>query len=86
MAEPDLILVTCAGGGVGGVGGKSGGVAASARPAVGAMAHHDDDRANALREPGADLLIVSIGVDQIEFVEREGLPGRSPQREEVPRA
>ena len=32
MAEPDRILVTGAGGGVGGVGAKGGGVAAGARP------------------------------------------------------
>src|SRR5487761_221893 len=57
MAEPGLILVTGAGGGVGGVGGK---VVASLRQrgqAVRAMVHHDDERADALRALGADIVV-----------------------------
>jgi uncharacterized protein YbjT (DUF2867 family) len=57
VAEPGLILVTGAGGGIGGVGGK---VVASLRQRgrpVRAMAHHDDDRADALRDLGADVVV-----------------------------
>src|ERR1700755_58462 len=56
MAEPGLILVTGAGGGVGGVGGKVVALLRQRGRAVRAMAHHDDDRANALRALGADVV------------------------------
>ena len=49
MTEPGLILVTGAGGGVGGVGGKVVELLRQSGRAVRAMAHHDDDRADALR-------------------------------------
>ena len=53
MAEPGLILVTGAGGGgVGGVGGKAVALLRQRGRAVRAMAHHDDDRADALRALG----------------------------------
>ena len=57
MAEPDLILVTGAGGGVGGVGAKVVALLRQRGRAVRAMAHHDDDRANALRQLGADVVV-----------------------------
>ena len=54
MAEPGLILVTGAGGGgVGGVGGKVVALLRQRARAVRAMAHHDDDSADALRALGA---------------------------------
>ena len=59
MAEPGLILATGAGGGAGGVG-VGNKVVAMLRQrglAVRAMAHHDDDRADALRALGADVVI-----------------------------
>jgi NADPH:quinone reductase-like Zn-dependent oxidoreductase len=55
MAEPGLILVTGAGGGVGGVGGKVVALLRQRGRPVRAMAHHDDDRADALRALGADI-------------------------------
>jgi len=57
MAEPGLILVTGAGGGVGGVGGKVVALLRQRDRAVRAMAHHDDDRADALRALGADIVV-----------------------------
>ena len=59
MAEPGLILVTGAGGGAGGVGVGNKVVALLRQRglAVRAMAHHDDDRADALRALGADVVI-----------------------------
>ena len=57
MAEPGLILVTGAGGGVGGVGGKLVALLRQRGQAVRAMAHHDDDRADALRALGADVVV-----------------------------
>ena len=59
MAEPGLILVTGAGGGVGGVGGKVVALLRQRGRAVRAMAHHDDDRAGALRALGADTVVVT---------------------------
>jgi uncharacterized protein YbjT (DUF2867 family) len=59
MAEPGLILVTGGGGGAGGVGVGNKVVALLRQRglAVRAMAHHDDDRADALRALGADVVI-----------------------------
>ena len=57
MAEPGLILVTGAGGQVGGVGGKLVSLLRQRGRAVRAMAHHDDDRADALRALGADTVV-----------------------------
>jgi len=57
MAEPGLILVTGAGGGVGGVSGKVVALLRQRGRAVRAMAHHDDDRADALRAVGADVVV-----------------------------
>src|SRR3954471_6193186 len=57
MTEPGLILVTGAGGGVGGVGGKVVALLRQRGRAVRAMAHHDDDRADALRALGADVVV-----------------------------
>jgi nucleoside-diphosphate-sugar epimerase len=59
MAEPGLILVTGAGGGVGGVGVGNKVVALLRQRgrAVRAMAHHDDDRTDALRALGADIVV-----------------------------
>jgi uncharacterized protein YbjT (DUF2867 family) len=57
MAEPGLILVTGAGGGIGGVGGKVVALLRQRGLPVRAMAHHDDDRADALRALGADVVV-----------------------------
>jgi uncharacterized protein YbjT (DUF2867 family) len=57
MAEADLILVTGAGGGVGGVGGKVVSLLRQRGRDVRAMVHHDDDRADALRALGADVVV-----------------------------
>jgi uncharacterized protein YbjT (DUF2867 family) len=57
MAEPGLILVTGAGGGIGGVGGKVVALLRQRGLAVRALAHHDDDRADALRALGADVVV-----------------------------
>ena len=57
MAEPGLILVTGAGGGVGGVGGKVVALLRQRGRPVRAMAHHDDDRADALRALGAEIVV-----------------------------
>ena len=57
MAQPGLILVTGAGGGIGGVGGKVVALLRERGRAVRAMAHHDDDRAYPLRALGADVVI-----------------------------
>jgi uncharacterized protein YbjT (DUF2867 family) len=57
MSEPGLILVTGAGGGVGGVGGKLVALLRQRGWAVRAMAHHDDDRADVLRALGADVVV-----------------------------
>jgi uncharacterized protein YbjT (DUF2867 family) len=57
VTEPGLILVTGAGGGVGGVGGNVVALLRERGRAVRAMAHHDDDRADALRALGADVIV-----------------------------
>ena len=57
MAEPGLILVTGAGGGVGGVGNKVVALLRQRGQAVRALAHHDDDRADALRGLGAEVVV-----------------------------
>ena len=57
MAEPGFILVTGAGGGIGDVGGKVVALLRQRGLAVRAMAHHDDDRADALRALGADVVV-----------------------------
>src|SRR5258707_9044464 len=57
MAEPGLILVTGAGGGIGGVGGKVAALLRQRGQAVRAMAHHDDERADALRALGAEAVV-----------------------------
>jgi uncharacterized protein YbjT (DUF2867 family) len=57
MAEPGLILVTGAGGGIGGVGSKVVALLRQRGLPVRAMAHHDDDRADALRALGADVVV-----------------------------
>src|ERR1700737_488301 len=57
MAEPGLILVTGACGGIGGVGGKVVALLRQRGRAVRAMAHRDNDRADALRELGADVVV-----------------------------
>ncbi len=58
MAEPGLILVTGAGGGgVADVGGKVVALLRQRGRAVRAMAHHDDDGADALRALGADVVV-----------------------------
>ena len=46
MSEPGLILVTGAGGGIGGVGGKVVALLRERGRAVRAMVQHDDDRAD----------------------------------------
>jgi uncharacterized protein YbjT (DUF2867 family) len=50
-------LVTGAGGGIGGVGGKVVALLRQRGLAVRAMAHHDDERADALRALGADVVV-----------------------------
>ena len=60
MAEPGLILVTGAGGGVGGVGGKIVALLRGRGRAVRAMAHHGDDRADALRALGAEIVVADL--------------------------
>jgi uncharacterized protein YbjT (DUF2867 family) len=57
VTEPGLILVTGAGGGIGGVGGKVVSLLRQRGEAVWAMAHHDDDRADALRALGASVVV-----------------------------
>jgi uncharacterized protein YbjT (DUF2867 family) len=57
MAEPGLILVTGAGGGIGGVGGKVAALLRERGRATRAMAHHDGGRADALRELGAEVVV-----------------------------
>ena len=57
MAETGLVLVTGAGGGIGGVGGKVVALLRQRGQAVRAMVHHDDDRADALRALGADVVV-----------------------------
>src|SRR5438477_2109328 len=57
MAEPGLVLVTGAGGGVGGVAGKVVALLRQRGRAVRAMAHRDDTRADALRALGADVVV-----------------------------
>jgi uncharacterized protein YbjT (DUF2867 family) len=57
MAEPGLILVTGAGGGIGGVGGKVVALLRQRGLSVRAMVHHDDDPADALRALGADVVV-----------------------------
>jgi uncharacterized protein YbjT (DUF2867 family) len=53
----DPILITGAGGGVGGVGGTVVGLLREGGVAVRAMVHHDDDRAGALRALGAEVVV-----------------------------
>jgi uncharacterized protein YbjT (DUF2867 family) len=55
MTEDGPILVTGAGGGVGGVGGKVVALLREHGLPVRAMVHHDDDRANPLRAAGAEV-------------------------------
>jgi uncharacterized protein YbjT (DUF2867 family) len=57
MTEPGRILVTGAGGGTGGVGGKVVALLRQRGLAVRAMAHHDDDRAAPLRALGAEVVV-----------------------------
>ena len=57
MAEPGLILVTGAGGGIGGVGRQIVALLRQRGLEVRAMAHHDDNRADALRSLGADVVV-----------------------------
>jgi len=57
MAESGLTLVTGAGGGVGGVGGKVVSLLRQCGRDVRAMVHHDDERADALRAAGADVVV-----------------------------
>jgi uncharacterized protein YbjT (DUF2867 family) len=57
VTEPGLILVTGAGGGIGGVGGKVVLLLRQRDEAVRAMVHHDDDRADALRALGASVVV-----------------------------
>src|SRR6267378_1094400 len=57
MAERGLVLVTGAGGGVGGVAGKVVALLRQRGRAVRAMAHRDDHRADALRALGADVVV-----------------------------
>ena len=57
MPEAGLILVTGAGGGIGGVGGKVVSLLRQRDEAVRAMAHHDDERADVLRQLGADVVV-----------------------------
>jgi uncharacterized protein YbjT (DUF2867 family) len=57
MAERGLILVTGAGGGVGGVGTKVVALLRERGWAVRAMAHHDGEGADALRALGADVVV-----------------------------
>ena len=57
MAEPGLILVTGAGGGIGGVGGNVVALLRQRGRAVRAMVHHDDERADPLRALGADVVV-----------------------------
>src|ERR1700722_17232433 len=60
MAEPDLILVTGAGGGIGGVGRQVVALLRERGLNVRAMAHHDDVRADALRALGVDVVVGDI--------------------------
>jgi uncharacterized protein YbjT (DUF2867 family) len=74
MAEPGLILVTGAGGGIGGVGGKVAALLREGGRATRAMAHHDGGRADALREFGAEVVVgdltrpadVATALDSVE--------------------
>ena len=65
MAESGLILVTGAGGGVGGVGGQVVALLRQRGRAVRAMVHHDDDRADALRALGADVVVGDLRGQQM---------------------
>ncbi|HXO51249.1 MAG TPA: NAD(P)H-binding protein [Mycobacterium sp.] len=55
--EHGPILVTGAGGGIGGVGTKVVALLRQRGQAVRALVHHDNDRADALRELGADVVV-----------------------------
>jgi len=57
VAETGLVLVTGAGGGIGGVGGKVVALLRQRGQAVRAMTHHDDERADVLRALGADVVV-----------------------------
>jgi uncharacterized protein YbjT (DUF2867 family) len=57
MAEPGLILVTGAGGGIGGVGRQVVELLRQRGLNVRAVAHHEDNRADALRALGADVVV-----------------------------
>ncbi|MEV8516031.1 NAD(P)H-binding protein [Dactylosporangium sp. NPDC051484] len=56
MAETEPVLVTGAGGGVGGVGRQVVAMLRRRGVAVRAMVHHDDERADALRSLGAEVV------------------------------
>ena len=75
MAERGLILVTGAGGGVGGVGGKVVALLRQRGRAVRAMAHHDDDRADALR-----ALALTLRVTERDAGDRTSRGRGSPTR------
>ena len=72
--EHGLVLVTGAGGGVGGVGTKVVALLRQRGQAVRALVHHDNDRADALRELGADVVVgdltrpadVATALDSVE--------------------
>ena len=57
MADTGLILVTGAGGGIGGVGGRVVALLRQRGQTVRAMVHHDDERSDALRTLGADVVV-----------------------------
>jgi uncharacterized protein YbjT (DUF2867 family) len=57
MTEPGLVLVTGAGGGIGGVGSKVVALLRQHGQRVRAMVHHDGDRADAMRALGADVVV-----------------------------
>ena len=57
MAEVGSVLVTGAGGKIGNVGGKIVGLLRERGFAVRAMAYHDDDRVEALRSLGAEVVV-----------------------------
>jgi uncharacterized protein YbjT (DUF2867 family) len=57
MTKPGLVLVTGAGGGVGGVGSKVVALLRQRGQPVRAMVHHDGDSADALRALGADVVV-----------------------------
>ena len=67
MAEVGSVLVTGAGGKIGNVGGKIVGLLRERGFAVRAMAYHDDDRVEALRSLGAEVVeLAAPGVAALE--------------------